>query len=89
MIIVSHGRDITHVCIADLGFLVPPEHGVDSFGELSTATLVDAAGIHPLIIISGQHISTSKKNIKLAYGEFKSVLSSLATEPGYLLIALH
>jgi hypothetical protein len=56
MIIVFHGRDITQVCVADLGLLVPPEHGVDSFGELSTATLVDAAGIDPLIFISGQHM---------------------------------
>jgi hypothetical protein len=56
MIIVVHGRDITEVCIADLSVLVPPEHGVDSFRELSTAALVDAAGIDPLIFISGQHM---------------------------------
>lgn len=39
----SGWENICEVGVANGGELIPSEHGVDSFGELSAAALVDAA----------------------------------------------
>ena len=44
-------RYVGEVSIADLGFLVPLIHGVDSFLEFGAAGLVDAAGINPNVLV--------------------------------------
>jgi len=42
--------DICQPDVANLGHLVPPEHGVDSFRQLGAARLVDAAGVDPCVL---------------------------------------
>ena len=41
------GRDICEERVAHLGLRVPAKHGVDSFRQLSTTALVNAAGVDP------------------------------------------
>jgi hypothetical protein len=41
---------VHQIYIAELGLLIPPEHGVNRFGELSAAGFVDAACIDPYIL---------------------------------------
>jgi hypothetical protein len=43
-------RDIAEERIADCGVAIPPEHVVDSLGELSTRSFVNAAGVDPDIL---------------------------------------
>ena len=40
-------RDICEIDITPSGLLIPTEHGVDSFGELCTILLINAASIYP------------------------------------------
>ena len=41
---------IRHVNIADIGFLIPQVHGIDSLGQLRTARFVDAACVDPDVL---------------------------------------
>ena len=49
---VAGMRHVVQVGIANLGFGIPLEHGVDGFGKLGTAGLVDAASIDPYPVIT-------------------------------------
>lgn len=49
---VAGMRHVVQVDIANLGFGIPLEHGVDGFGKLCTAGLVDAASIDPYPVIT-------------------------------------
>ena len=44
-------RHVGEVDVANLGEGVVPEHGVECFGEVSAARLVDAAGVRPSVAI--------------------------------------
>ena len=43
---------IRQIGVADLGEVVLAKHGVDGFGQLSAAALVDAARINPDVAIA-------------------------------------
>lgn len=73
-------RDVRQISIAYLWVLIPQEHWVDGFRELSTAWLINATGINPLDSISA--FDQQACIIYDPYRVFPSVLLGLSTASG-------